>query len=120
MTSINNKVQLIGNLGKDPEVKEFDKGKKVANFSLATTESYKNDAGEKISETSWHNIVAWNGLASIAEKYLSKGKEVAVGGRLSYRNYEDKDGNKKYFTEIVLSEIHLLRNGDNNVLSEKS
>lgn len=120
MTTLNNKVQLIGNLGKDPEVKEFEGGRKVAKFPLATTESYKNDAGEKISETSWHSIVAWNGLATIAEKYLNKGKEVAVEGRISYRNYEDKEGNKKYFTEIILSQIQLLRNGKENVLEEKN
>ncbi len=119
MSTLNNKVQLIGNLGKDPEIKDFDGGRKVANFPLATTESYKNDAGEKISETSWHSLVAWNGLASIVEKYLSKGKEVAVEGRLSYRNYEDKDGNKKYYTEIILSQIQLLRNGNSNVLTEE-
>jgi single-strand DNA-binding protein len=116
MTTLNNKVQLIGNLGKDPEIKELDGGRKVAKFSLATTESYKNDAGEKISETSWHNIVAWNGLASIAEKYLNKGREVAVEGRITYRNYEDKDGQKKYFTEIILSQIHLLKNSSSGVL----
>lgn len=120
MTTLNNKVQLIGNLGKDPEIKEIDGGKKVARFSMATTESYKNEAGEKITETSWHNIVAWNGLATIAERFLTKGKEVAVEGRISYRNWEDKDGNKKYFTEIILSQIHLLKNTTNNVLAEKS
>ncbi len=120
MTSLNNKVQLIGNLGKDPEVKEFEGGRKVAKFPLATTESYKNDAGEKISETSWHSIVAWNGLATIAEKYLNKGKEVAVEGRITYRNFEDKEGNKKYFTEIILSQIQLLRNGKENVLEDKN
>ena len=119
MTTLNNKVQLIGNLGKDPEVKELEGGRKVAKFPLATTESYKNDAGEKISETSWHSLVAWGGLASIAEKYLTKGKEVAVEGRIAYRNYEDKDGNKKYFTEIILSQIQLLRNGNNNVLADE-
>ncbi|MDX2413647.1 MAG: single-stranded DNA-binding protein [Bacteroidales bacterium] len=119
MTNLNNKVMLIGNLGKDPEVKELEKGRKVAKFSLATTESYKNDAGEKISDTAWHNIVAWNGLAGIAEKYLTKGKEVAVEGRIAYRNYEDKDGVKKYFTEIILSQIQLLRGQKENIFSEK-
>ena len=117
---MNNKVQLIGNLGKDPEVKEIDGGRKVANFTMATTESYKNDAGEKVSETSWHNIVAWNGLATIAERYLSKGNEVAVEGRLSYRNYDDKEGNKRYVTEVILSQIHLLKNPVNNVLAAEA
>lgn len=123
MSSLNNKVQLIGNLGRDPEVKEFEGGRKVAKFPLATTESYKNDAGERISETSWHSIVAWGGLATIAEKYLLKGKEVAVEGRLLYRDYEDKDGNKKYVTEVILNQIQLLRNGgkeNNNVLDDKN
>ncbi len=123
MATINNKVQLIGNLGRDPEIRETEGGKKVAKFPLATTESYKSDTGERISDTSWHNIVAWNGLATIAEKYLQKGKEVAVEGRINYRNYEDKDGVKKYVTEIVLSQIHLLRNGnsssDGNALTGK-
>ncbi|MEE4115314.1 MAG: single-stranded DNA-binding protein [Marinilabiliaceae bacterium] len=116
MTNLNNKVMLIGNLGKDPEIKELEKGRRLAKFSLATTESYKNDAGERISETSWHNLVAWNGLATIAEKYLTKGKEVAVEGRLVYRNYEDKDGTKKYITEIILSQIQLLRGQKESVL----
>ena len=116
MTNLNNKVMLIGNLGRDPEIKELEKGRKVAKFPLATTESYKNDAGERISETSWHSIVAWNGLAGIAEKYLSKGKEVAIEGRLVYRNYEDKDGVKKYVTDIVLSQIQLLRGQKASVL----
>lgn len=120
MSTLNNKVQLIGNLGKDPEIREIDGGRKVAKFPLATTESYKNDSGEKVSETSWHNLVAWNGLATIAEKYLSKGREVAVEGRISYRNYEDKDGVKKYFTEIILNQIHLLKNPVNNVLTEEA
>lgn len=118
MTTLNNKVQLIGNLGKDPEIKEIDGGRKVAKFSMATTESYKNDEGEKVTETSWHNIVAWNGLATIAEKYLGKGREVAVEGRITYRNYEDKGGQKRYFTEIILTQIHLLKNSSNNVLAE--
>ena len=119
MSTINNKVTLIGNLGKDPEIKEFEGGRKLAKFSLATTENYKNETGDRISETSWHNVLAWNGLATIAERYLKKGNEVAVEGRISYRDWEDKDGVKKYFTEIILSQIHLLRNGTPGVLSEK-
>ena len=109
MASINNKVTLIGNLGKDPEVKEIDGDRKVAKFPMATTETYKNDKGEKISETTWHNVVAWNGLAGIAERYLAKGREVAVEGRICNRSYEDKEGMKKYITEIILSQIQLLR-----------
>ncbi|MBE0673226.1 MAG: single-stranded DNA-binding protein [Bacteroidales bacterium] len=109
MNSLRNRVQLIGNLGQDPEIKKTEKGKSVARFTLATSESYRNGEGQKIEETTWHNIVAWNGLADIAGKFLKKGKEVAVEGRISHRSYEDKDGVQKYFTEIVLSDILLLR-----------
>jgi len=108
MASLNNKVHLIGNLGKDPEVKEFDNGRKVAKFPLATTESYKNEKGEKLSETTWHNLVLWNGLAGVAEKYLTKGKEIAVEGRIVHRDYE-KDGEKKWITEIIVSQMQMLR-----------
>jgi len=109
MTALRNKVVLVGNLGQDPEIKKLEGGKKVVNFTLATREEYKNSEGQKITETTWHNIAAWNGLAEIASKYLKKGKEVMVEGRLSYRNYEDKNGLTRYFTEIVLSDILLLR-----------
>jgi len=108
MASLNNKVHLIGNLGRDPEVKEFDNGRKVAKFPLATTENYKNEKGEKLSETTWHNLVLWNGLAGIAEKYLTKGKEIAVEGRIVHRDYE-KDGEKKWITEIIVSQMQMLR-----------
>lgn len=108
MASLNNKVHLIGNLGKDPEVMEFDSGRKLAKFPLATTENYKNEKGEKVSETTWHNLVLWNGLAGIAEKYLVKGKEIAVEGRIMHREYE-KDGEKKWNTEIVVSQMQMLR-----------
>lgn len=108
MASLNNKVHLIGNLGKDPDVKEFDNGRKVAKFPLATTESYKNEKGEKLSETTWHNLVLWNGLAGVAEKYLTKGKEIAVEGRIVHRDYE-KDGEKKWITEIIVSQMQMLR-----------
>ena len=108
MASLNNKVQLIGNLGKDPDVKEFDNGRKVAKFPLATTESYKNEKGEKLSETTWHNLVLWNGLAGVAEQYLTKGKEIAVEGRIVHRDYE-KDGEKKWITEIIVSQMQMLR-----------
>ncbi len=108
MYALKNKVQLIGNLGNTPEVKTFDNGKKVANFRMATTEIYRNAKGEKIKETQWHNLVAWGKLAEIAEKYLSVGKEVAVEGKLVNRSYNDKDGNKKYFTEIQVNELLML------------
>ena len=109
MNSLRNRVQLIGNLGQDPEIKKTDKGKSVARFTLATTDSYRNSEGQKVEDTTWHNIVAWNGLAEIATKFLKKGKEFAVEGRISHRAYEDKEGVQKYFTEIVLSDILLLR-----------
>jgi single-strand DNA-binding protein len=109
MQNLRNRVQLIGNLGMDPEFKEFDGGKvKLAKFSLATSDTYKNGEGKKITETQWHNVVAWGNSAEIAEKYLKKGKEVAIEGRLIHRSYEDKDGVKKYVTEVVVNEILLL------------
>lgn len=109
MNSLKNRVQLIGNLGQDPELKKTEKGKSVARFSLATTESYRNADGQKVEETTWHNLVAWNGLADIAGKYLKKGREIAVEGRISHRQYEDKDGVQKYFTEIVVTDLLMLR-----------
>ncbi len=108
MYALKNKVQLIGNLGNAPEVKTLDSGKKMARFSIATNESYRNAKGEKITETQWHNIIAWGKVAEIAEKYLTKGKEVMLEGKLVNRNYTDKDGNKKYITEVQLSELLLL------------
>jgi single-strand DNA-binding protein len=111
MNSLKNRVTLIGNVGQDPETKTIDNGKKVVHFTLATSEGYKNADGQKVNETTWHNIVAWNGLAEIAGKYLKKGKEVAVEGRIVYRNYEDKKGVTKYTTEIVLNDLLLLRSG---------
>jgi single-strand DNA-binding protein len=111
MNTLSNRVTLIGNLGQDPEVKTTESGKKVTHFTLATSESFKNSEGQKIKETTWHNIVAWNGLADTAGKYLKKGKEVAVEGRIVYRTYEDKNGVTKNITEIVLNDLFLLRNG---------
>jgi single-strand DNA-binding protein len=111
MNSLSNRVTLIGNLGQDPETKTTETGKKLAHFTLATKEGYKNADGQKVSETTWHNIVAWNGLADIAGRFLKKGKEVAVEGRIVYRSYEDKKGVTKYITEIILSDLMLLRSG---------
>ncbi len=108
MSKISNKVQLIGNLGIDPEVKELENKSKVAKFSLATNESYTNAKGEKITGTQWHNIVAWNKTAEIIEKYVSNGDKIAVEGRLTHRSYEDKEGVKKYVTEVVAHEVLLL------------
>jgi len=110
MNSLKNRVTLIGNLGQDPETKTTESGKKVTNFTLATDDGYKNSDGQKVSETTWHNIVAWNGLADIAGRFLKKGRQVAVEGRIVYRTYEDKKGVTKYITEIVLNDLILLRN----------
>ena len=108
MNSLRNKVQLIGNLGSNPEVVNLESGKKLVKFSIATNETYKNAQGEKVQDTQWHNIVAWNNTADIAEKYLTKGNEVAVEGKLVNRNYEDKEGIKRYVTEIVVNELVML------------
>jgi single-strand DNA-binding protein len=113
MNSLKNRVTLIGNLGQDPEIKTTETGKKVTHFTLATDDGYKNSEGQKISETTWHNIVAWNGLAEIAGKYLKKGRQVAVEGRIVYRSFEDKKGSTKYITEIVLNDLIMLRSGKN-------
>jgi len=108
MNTLRNKVQLIGNLGQNPEVKELNGGKKVAKFSLATNETYRNKAGEKVTDTQWHNLVAWGKNADIIEKYLKKGSEVAVEGKLLNRNYTDKEGVKRYVTEIQVSDLLML------------
>ena len=108
MSTLKNKVQLIGNVGNAPEVKTLDGGKKVANFSMATNEFYKYSKGEKEQNTEWHNIVAWGKLAEIVEQFVGKGKEVAIEGKLTNRSYETKEGEKRYVTEVVASEILLL------------
>lgn len=108
MNNLRNSVRLIGKLGMNPEVKEIGNDKKLAKFSIATTDSYKNEAGEKISDTQWHNLIAWGSQAKIAEKYLKKGNEVAIEGKLTSRSYNDKDGVKKYVTEIVVNEILMI------------
>jgi len=110
MNTLRNKVQLIGNLGKDAEVVNLDSGKKLVKFSIATNEVYRNAKGEKITDTQWHNVVAWNKTAEIIENYTSKGSEVAVEGKLTTRSYEAADGSKKYITEIVCNEVLLLGN----------
>ena len=103
-----NKVILVGNLGRDPEVRHLDNGRAVANFSLATSETYKNKQGERVTYTEWHNMVLWTPLAEIAEKYLKKGNQVYIEGKLTSRSYEDKDGVTKYITEVVGREMTLL------------
>jgi len=108
MYALKNKVQLIGNLGNDPEVLSTENGKKLARFSIATHESYRNNLGEKVTETQWHRVVAWGKTAELAEKFLNKGAGVALEGKLINRNYTDKEGNKKYVTEVQAKEILLL------------
>lgn len=108
MYALKNKVQLIGNLGNAPEIKNTESGKKLARFSVATNESYRNAKGEKVTETTWHNLVAWGKVADIAEKYLQKGSEIAIEGKLINRSYTDKDGNKKYITEVQVNELLML------------
>jgi len=110
MNTLRNKVQLIGNLGMDPEVRTLTSGKVKANFSLATSESYRNAKGEKITDTQWHKIVAWGKTAEIAENYLQKGNKIAVEGRLIHRKYEDKEGQQRFITEIIANSLLMLDN----------
>lgn len=111
-----NKVILVGNLGKDPEVRHLDNGIAVANFSLATTESYTNKQGERVNQTEWHNIVLWRGLADVAEKYLKKGNSIYVEGKISTRKWEDKEGNTRYSTDIIADKMTMLgsKSGNSN------
>src|SRR6478736_7779102 len=104
MKSLRNSVHLIGHLGNDPEVRNFDSGKRKASFSIATSETYKNQKGEKVQETQWHNLVIWGKLADIAGQYLKKGSEVAIEGKLVHRAYET-GGEKKYVTEVVVNDM---------------
>lgn len=103
-----NKAILIGNVGKDPEVRHLEGGTSVARFTLATSDSYKNKSGEIVKNTEWHNIVAWRQLADIAEKFIRKGSQIYVEGKITNRQYDDKDGNKRYINEIVADNIRLL------------
>jgi single-strand DNA-binding protein len=102
-----NRVQLIGHVGNDPEVKTFEGGK-VANLNIAINDSYTNKKGEKVEQTEWHRLVAWDKNAEIIEKFVTKGKEIAIEGKLTSRSYDDKDGNKRYITEVVINDIMLL------------
>jgi len=104
-----NKVILVGNLGRDPEIRTLESGVKVARFSLATTESYNDrNTGQRVDQTEWHNVVLWRGLAEIAEKYLRKGNQVYIEGKLQTRSYQDKDGITKYSTEVVGQNMNML------------
>ena len=115
-----NKVILIGNVGNDPEVKYIKEDVPVAKFSLATSESYKNRDGEKVTNTEWHNIVVWRGLAKVVEKYVKKGSKLFIEGKLTYRKYEDKDGQTKYFTEIVCRVTPMLENNSSSEPSDRN
>lgn len=108
MNALRNKVQLIGNVGNTPEILTFESGKKMAKFSIATNETYKNNKGEKVTDTQWHNVVAWGKTAELIENYVPKGKEIGLEGRLTSRSYDDKDGVKKYITEVICNEVLLL------------
>ena len=108
MKDLRNRVQLIGNLGMDPEVKKFDGGRTMVKFSLATTQSYNNVKGEKVKDTQWHNLVLWGKMADTACKYLKKGSEIAAEGKIVYRNYETKEGQTKDITEIVVSDFLMM------------
>lgn len=110
MSTLRNKVQLIGNLGNNPEIITLESGKKLAKFSIATNDNYKNNKGEKVIDTQWHNIIAWNKTAEIIEQYVTKGSEIAIEGKLTTRSYEDTNGIKKYITEIICNEVLLLGN----------
>jgi len=112
MNTLRNSVKLIGRLGQDPEIRTLDKGNKVATFRLATSDNFTTKEGDKQAQTQWHNIVAWGNLATICEKYLKKGKEIAIDGRLTYRNWEDKNGTRRMNAEIVASEMLFV--GANN------
>ena len=108
MNALRNKVQLIGRPGQTPEIINLDSGRKLAKFSLATNDHYRNSKGEKVEDTQWHNVVVWGKLAEIVENYVDKGKEIAIEGKLTTRSYDDKEGNKRYITEVLCNELLLL------------
>ena len=105
MNTLKNSVRLVGNLGMDPEVKSFENDRKLAKIAIATNEIYKNDKGEKVTDTQWHNLVLWGAQAKLAEQILKKGDEIAIEGKLASRSYVDKDGIKRYVTEVVVNDF---------------
>jgi single-strand DNA-binding protein len=111
MASLKNSVRLMGHLGTDPEVRAFENNRKLARLSIAINENYKNDKGEKVTETQWHHLVFWGSQATLAEQYLKKGDEIALEGKLAARSYTDKDGNKRYVNEIVVNEFQKTKQG---------
>jgi single-strand DNA-binding protein len=108
MKDLRNRVQLIGNLGMDPEVKKLENGRALTKFSLATSQNYQNAKGDKVQDTQWHNLIIWGKLGETAGKYLKKGSEIAAEGRIVYRTYETKEGQTKYITEIVVSDFLMM------------
>lgn len=114
-----NKVILVGNVGKDPEIRHLDSGVAVANFPLATSENYTAKNGDKVESTEWHNIVAWRGLAEVVEKYVTKGRQLYIEGKIKTRSWEDKEGNKRYTTEVVADVMQMLGNRADNQQNNK-
>ena len=112
MRNLRNSVQLVGRLGNNPEIITLDNGKKMAKFSIATDDSYKNQKGERVEETTWHNVVVWGAQAEIADKYFQKGKELMIEGRLQTRKYENKDGETRYATQVVLNDFLFISKKD--------
>jgi single-strand DNA-binding protein len=108
MNALRNKVQLIGHVGQEPEIKILEGGKKLAKLTIATNEVYYNENKEKITDTQWHNVTAWGKVADVIESFVNKGKEIAIEGKLTHRSYDDKDGVKRYYTEVVANELLLL------------
>ncbi|TSE06637.1 MULTISPECIES: single-stranded DNA-binding protein [Aquimarina] len=108
MNTLKNKVQLIGNLGQEPEIVNLDSDRKLAKFSIATNDYYYNKQGDKVTDTQWHNVIAWGKIADIIEKYVNKGQEIAIEGKLTSRSYDDNEGQKRYITEIVCNELLML------------
>jgi single-strand DNA-binding protein len=116
-----NKVILVGNVGKDPEIRYLEGGTAVCSFPLATSESYRNRDGEKVTNTEWHNIVLWRGLAEIAEKYVKKGTQLYIEGRIRSRSWDDREGNKRYITEIIGDSMQMLgRRSDEQIPSDRT
>ena len=108
MNNLRNRVQLIGHVGNDPEIKTFEGGRKLATITLATNDHYKNAKGEKVEQTEWHRLTAWGTTADIIEQFVKKGKEIAIDGKLTHRTYDDKNGDKKFITEVTINEVVLL------------
>ena len=108
MSNLRNKVQLIGRVGNTPEVIQLESGKKLVKFSMATNDSYKNANGDKVEDTQWHNLIVWNNLTNVVEQYVKKGDELAIEGKLTNKSYDDKEGNKRYVSEIIVNELLMV------------